>query len=130
VDLHNARVYPHSRNYFDCQGHVDYIRFVAKHWRVPLATNGWEMFQAPLYYFKAAAVYRWFGGAGHEAVALKAVQFVSTGAGLGLLAVSWLLLRLVFPENHRARNAGFTVAEVVLPKARPSMANQLSLWEP
>jgi hypothetical protein len=41
---------------FDVGGHLEYIDHVRKHWTVPLATQGWQMYQAPLYYFLAAIV--------------------------------------------------------------------------
>ncbi len=37
--------------------------------------------------------------------------------------------RTLRPEESQALEAGFTVAEVVLPKARPATVNQLGFWQ-
>jgi hypothetical protein len=38
-------------------GHLDYIKYVATYWRLPVPTSGWEYFQPPLYYINAAIIY-------------------------------------------------------------------------
>lgn len=35
---------------FDAAGHVEYVRLVAEELRIPLATEGWAMYHAPLYH--------------------------------------------------------------------------------
>lgn len=39
---------------FDAEPHVDYIKLIANQWTLPLADDGWQCFQAPLYYAIAA----------------------------------------------------------------------------
>jgi hypothetical protein len=43
---------------FDIGGHTDYIEYVAEHGRIPLASDGWQMFQAPLYYILTTPLYK------------------------------------------------------------------------
>jgi len=45
---------PYRTRSYDVDGHLDYIRFVHDHWRIPLASNGWEFHQPPLYYWLCA----------------------------------------------------------------------------
>jgi 4-amino-4-deoxy-L-arabinose transferase-like glycosyltransferase len=106
VQVHNARTYPHGRSLFDVKGHVEYIRYVASNWRTPLATEGWEMFQPPLYYFAAAGVYRLAGGRAAEPASLEAVQAFSAVSGLFTLGVAYLLLGLALPGRPVARALG------------------------
>jgi len=42
----------------DNAGHATYIYYIAQYWRVPLASEGWQMFQPPLYYYITAVVFR------------------------------------------------------------------------
>jgi hypothetical protein len=35
---------------FDVDAHIEYMRFIVAEGRLPLPTDGWEMFQSPLYY--------------------------------------------------------------------------------
>lgn len=53
LQIHNALIYPIRRG-FDALPHLEYINYVKTHWSVPLANQGWEMYQPPLYYFVAA----------------------------------------------------------------------------
>jgi hypothetical protein len=39
-------------------GHLDYIKYMATHWQLPVPTSGWEYFQPPLYYISAAIIYK------------------------------------------------------------------------
>ncbi len=103
----NTAVYPYSRSPFDVDGHVDYVRLAAEKARVPMATDGWEMFQPPAYYFTAAAVYRLSGGRAAEPRSLKAVQVFTTTCGLLTLVMALGLLYLVFPDRPLPRTLGF-----------------------
>ena len=103
IQLHNVATYAHARSHFDWQGHLDYIQYIAKHWKVPIATDGWEMFQPPLYYLISAVILKFSGGS------LKAIQTFTTLAGLGNLLFSWFLLCQIFPTQARKRNLGFSV---------------------
>jgi 4-amino-4-deoxy-L-arabinose transferase-like glycosyltransferase len=42
---------------FDVAGHLDYIRVIALQGRIPLANEGWQMFQPPLYHLVTAPLY-------------------------------------------------------------------------
>ena len=41
----------------DIWGHIEYIDFIVTKYSLPLATDGWEMFQAPLNYILSAPLY-------------------------------------------------------------------------
>lgn len=47
-------VTPYTVRGQDMQAHLDYITYVALHWTIPPASDGWEFHQAPLYYFLSA----------------------------------------------------------------------------
>ncbi len=113
VQLHNVIDYPHTRSHFDWKGHVDYIQYVAQHWRVPNPTDGWEMFQPPLYYFSSALIYKIFGGISAEPASLKAVQVYTTLIGLGNIGLAWWMLWMLFPDRPRRRNLGFSVVAML-----------------
>lgn len=101
LNLANAHAYPYRRSPFDWQGHVAYVERVAATFRAPMASDGWQMFQPPLYYFLAALIYRCFGGSADPGTALKAVQFIDAVAGTFLSVVTWLQLRLLRPHDVR-----------------------------
>ena len=43
---------------FDTRAHLDYVGYILQHGALPLADEGWEMYQPPLYYLAAAALLR------------------------------------------------------------------------
>ncbi len=45
---------PYNVRAHDMEGHMDYISFMQNNWTVPIAMNGWEFHQPPLYYAVAA----------------------------------------------------------------------------
>ncbi|PYK07909.1 MAG: hypothetical protein DME65_15350, partial [Verrucomicrobia bacterium] len=50
----NERLLPFHRG-FDSKEHLKYISYIQQHRSMPLPTEGWEMYQPPLYYVIAAA---------------------------------------------------------------------------
>ena len=50
----NARLLPFNAG-FDAKAHLDYISYIQEHRALPLPSEGWEMYQPPLYYLIAAA---------------------------------------------------------------------------
>lgn len=95
----------------DALEHLDYIRFVAEHWRLPLANEGWQMFQSPLYYLVSAPFYllfsRGFGldGAGCE----KALRFLPWLCGAAQIELVWRAVRLVFPRRDDLQAFGLII---------------------
>jgi len=55
LQLHNLSLFPLSRG-FDAGGHLEYVSFLRRNKRIPLAYEGWELYQPPLYYFLIAFV--------------------------------------------------------------------------
>lgn len=70
---------------FDAQGHLDYVRFITEQGRLPLATEGWQTFQSPLYYLLAAGLRRLADLAGAPALAEHAPRVVSMLCGAALI---------------------------------------------
>jgi len=95
---------------FDAPSHYEYLAFLMTHHRLPLATDGWEMYQPPLYYVVTAclmALGRWVGWTAADAAVPRLVSML---CGLGQVVLVWLVLRLMFPESLRARAVGLLLA--------------------
>ena len=110
INLHNTAIYSYKRSGFDWGGHVEYIKYMALKWRAPMATEGWEMFQPPCYYFISAVIYSLFGGEPAEPGSLKAVQIMGTISGVANACFAWLVLRKLFKNNYLIQLLGFSVA--------------------
>ncbi len=85
---------------FDSTGHLDYLQFVVQHQRIPLATDGWQMFQSPLLYLLAAPGYAL---ASHFVDALTAgmlIRGISLLCGMAQIEMIYRISRAVFPGRH------------------------------
>lgn len=50
LQIHNFILFPISRG-FDALNHLDYINYLRTNHSIPMAHEGWELYQPPLYYF-------------------------------------------------------------------------------
>ena len=99
----------------DSDGHLEHIELVANSWQPRLATDGWQTYQPPLYYFVAAGAYYATGGQANREAAIKAAQYVGCLMGVSLVVVTWGLARRFFPDDPPSQwLAGAFVAFVPL----------------
>ena len=100
---------------FDAGDHEEYIRFLEQKHTLPFATDGWEMYQPPLFYASAALLVNVCG----HTMADDAATLVVRGLNSALCLVHcWLVLlclRLLFPDNRLAQAVGLLVAAFLPP---------------
>jgi 4-amino-4-deoxy-L-arabinose transferase-like glycosyltransferase len=125
--IHNVASYPYRQSPFDGAMHLDYIKYVASTWRVPVATQGWEMYHPPLYYFVSAIVYKVMGGAQGEPASIRAVQVLGMLSGLACLLLSWLILRICSRSNKSVQVLGWCIAAFLpmLLYMAPTISNEI-----
>jgi tetratricopeptide (TPR) repeat protein len=99
---------------FDGQPHREYVEYVFNNLftdhPLPLASDGWEMHQPPLYYIQSALALRILRASPAEPAAmliLRTIHFATAIINLALIAGC---LRLTFPENPRRQVLGLIVA--------------------
>ena len=100
---------------FDAAAHEEYIQFIQQKHALPLADDGWEMYQPPLYYLASALV---LDGCGRSVGDADAVYFLRAVNGVIGLLHCWvvlLCLRLLFRGNLPAQAAGLLVAAFLPP---------------
>jgi hypothetical protein len=88
---------------FDARHHLAYVTLLRETGRVPLATDGWSTFHPPLFYF----VSLW---AGESQLLLRLLPWL---AGLGAVAVTWLLARRLLPDDPRGAALAVLFAAVL-----------------
>lgn len=94
---------------FDAPAHFEYIEYVRENLRVPLATDGWQMFQSPLYYIIAAVPYALFDNLVSEENMSRILRSVSLLCGLGLVEISFRTIRRAFPNRPGLHAAGLVL---------------------
>lgn len=81
---------------YDGPDHLNYVRFIAQHAALPVATDGPAMYHPPLFYLLSAGLLSLFPGADEGSVVLRLLPFLS---GLTQVGVALLLARRLFPGD-------------------------------
>ena len=97
--LHNLTQL-HIEAGFDARQHFDYIRYVVVSHRVPLANQGWQTFQPPLFYFLAAPPYLVVARLASEQTAMLFTRVLMLFCGLALMEMVYRAARAVFPARE------------------------------
>ena len=95
---HNATILPVASVGFDTQHHLDYINFIQTHGRIPYADDGFQMFQAPLYYLLSAKIPSLAHVSLPDPSALLILRGLSLTFGLVHFICIFLAARLLFPS--------------------------------
>jgi hypothetical protein len=95
----------------DYPDHVEYLKYVAEHRRLPEIAQASQNFQAPLFYLLAAALYQLLGALGLEdPTALRVLRVISLLSAVATLEVCYRLLRRVFPFAPAVQRVGLLMA--------------------
>jgi len=81
----------------DVKQHVEYIRYVSETWRVPLANEGWQMFQSPLYYFVSAPFFLLFSTFFEAERLSQALRIVPLLCGAAQVELSYRAAQYMYP---------------------------------
>jgi hypothetical protein len=83
----------------DVWGHIDYIDYIITKGSIPLANEGWQMFQAPLNYLLSVPLYvlliKWFD----LPSIVKMMVIIPVTCGLLQIEIVYRVSRLVFTER-------------------------------
>jgi hypothetical protein len=94
----------------DLAGHLDYAQFILDRGSLPLATDGLDMFQAPLYFLLAAGQQSALDGWYPTETVVRSIRVISILCGLGLIEASYRAARCVFPDDHRLQIVATVIA--------------------
>jgi tetratricopeptide (TPR) repeat protein len=95
---------------FDWGGHLDYINYILRKKALPLADDGWQMYQPPLYYVLSAFIIGPFGWSASADSAVLALRAVSALTGIAHVVLVFLCLRLLFPNQPGRQIVGLLLA--------------------
>ena len=107
--VNNITKLPYSIG-FDVDGHLQYMIILARKGRIPLATEGWQTFQSPLYYLLSAPLYMFFASAFSEAKVTEFLRIVPMICGALQVQIAYHAMRVVYPEQARAQIYGTLLA--------------------
>ncbi len=92
----NARLLPFHAG-FDSKEHLNYINYIQEHRALPLPTEGWEMYQPPLYYLIAAATLSACKLSVNDPTSVFLLRLLGAFFGIAQFVLVFLSLRLLFP---------------------------------
>jgi hypothetical protein len=88
---------------FDRDGHLDYVQYILEKKALPLADEGWQMYQPPLYYLLAASILGPLRLSASSDSAILILRCVSALIGLIHFRLVFSCLRLIFRRNAANR---------------------------
>jgi hypothetical protein len=94
---------------FDVMGHYDYIAFILDKGRLPLATDGWVMFQPPLFYLLAAFPAALAAGRMEPENAVLLLRALPMLCGLAQVEIAFRSSRIAFPRRNDLQIIGTVV---------------------
>ncbi|MFO0949043.1 MAG: tetratricopeptide repeat protein [Planctomycetota bacterium] len=109
LTAHNATVLPGPLG-FDYPGHIEYLDYLLKENWLPLPTDGWQMYQPPVYYLLTAIPLKIFRLEPSRPPGLHWIRAVQIFIAVTQLAIVLFSLRLLFPGNSRRQWGGFLIA--------------------
>ncbi len=107
--INNRSTLPKSLG-FDVTGHLAYVDFIKTHHALPLATDGWEMCQPPLYYMISASVLWVLQQSAFSESGIETLRFLGLFAGIIQLRLIGQCLRLLFPNDPGRQIFGIVLA--------------------
>ena len=94
----NNRLLPFHRG-FDSTEHLNYISYIQQHRSLPLPSEGWEMYQPPLYYLIAAASLSLCHLSVDDQMSISILRWLGALLGIAQFVLVFLSLRLLFPRR-------------------------------
>jgi tetratricopeptide (TPR) repeat protein len=106
---HNAQLLPAAVG-FDATHHLNYIKYLQENHRLPLPTEGVQMFQPPLYYFLSAVVLSLLHLSTADPSAILVLRALTMLFGISQILLVYASLRLIFPDRHSLQLIGSGLA--------------------
>jgi tetratricopeptide (TPR) repeat protein len=92
----NNRLLPFHRG-FDCKEHLNYINYIQQQRSLPWPTEGWEMYQPPLYYSIAAASLSLCHLSVDDQLSISVLRWLGALFGIAQFVLVFFSLRLLLP---------------------------------
>lgn len=94
---------------FDVPAHLAYIDAIFTRHRIPLANEGWQMFQSPLYYLLAAPLQRLEYPPFGPLFYLRVLRLIGFACGAAQVELTYRALKLAFPRRGDLQGLGLII---------------------
>ncbi|MDB6125929.1 MAG: Photosystem assembly protein Ycf3 [Pedosphaera sp.] len=110
--FNNLALLPNSVG-FDAAHHLAYIDYIRQHWSLPLASEGWQMYQPPLYYLISACLLSPLQSASGSDTAVQILRLFGLLVCLSQVLFIFLSIRILFPRRLGVQLFGLILAAVL-----------------
>lgn len=97
----------------DISEHLKYILYVAENWRIPLPSEGWQMFEAPFFYIISAVIYNFFLNSFSLGTIIQGLRIVPLICGAGQIEICYRALRYVYPKRQDLQVIGTVIGGLI-----------------
>ncbi len=98
---------------FDVEAHWEYVDYLTQHGRIPLANEGWQMFQSPLYYMLTAGLHAMLSLVVASETAAWSTRLIPLSCGVLQVEVCYRALRQVFPKRDDLQCLGLVLGSLI-----------------
>ncbi len=98
---------------FDVKEHLAYIQYISDHISLPLASQGWEFFQAPLFYMISAFVFKAGMALSGYAATLRLLHVIPLLCGLVQIEIGYRTMKIAFSENKNIQILGTLICGIL-----------------
>ncbi|PIR49426.1 hypothetical protein COU79_04950 [Candidatus Peregrinibacteria bacterium CG10_big_fil_rev_8_21_14_0_10_54_7] len=100
---------------YDWEGHWDYVLYVLQHWKIPLASEGWQYYQPPLYYFINALALSPATLFHDEYLLMRLAQVLSLSMSIAALGAGIWIGTLLFRSEEKQKRLLFAAGIAFFP---------------
>jgi hypothetical protein len=93
----------------DIKGHIQYIMYIVDNMRIPLSTDGWQMFQPPFFYIISACIYKFSIYFFSEEIVLKILRILPLLCGLAQIELCYRAIRYIYPDRNDLQILGMII---------------------
>jgi hypothetical protein len=106
VILSVVSLYNHPLGGGDFQHHFAYIKYILNNSSLPLATDGMEMFQAPLFYVTSAIFLKLFSLFFEPELSSRLLKIIPLICGLAMIEICYRTVKHAFPNKYYMQFVG------------------------
>src|SRR5262249_36572301 len=100
---------------FDRDGHLQYVDYILQKKALPLANDGWQMYQPPLFYLLSALMLAPFDSSSSTDTSILALRAFCAVISIVHVLLIFLCLRLLFPNQTRHQLIGLAIGAFLPP---------------
>ena len=95
---------------FDIVGHLHYISYILSKGHFPLADEGWQTYQPPLFYVASASMMKFISIFTDRLNAYNFLKLIPFLGGLGQLYLAYFASKIVFPDSKTRQSLSLIIA--------------------